>query len=139
MTWHPWRHLRAMTDVDVTWDAADGTLGTWCAGTRAMAFHPRQSQAQRRCTVTHEIVHAELSHEGPCSPATELLVLKTSARRLISIQALADAIVFHRDDRSALAQELWVDRQTLDARLDHLHPCEQGYLRRRLGRSEECA
>ena len=139
MTWHPWRHLRAMSDVHVTWDAADGTLGTWCAGTRSMAFHPDQSQAQRRCTVAHEIVHAELAHVGPCTEATELRVLKISARRLIGLRALADAVVFHLDDRTALAQELWVDRQTLDARLDHLHPWEQGYLQRRLACSDECA
>lgn len=139
MTWHPWRHLRSMTDVAVTWDAPDGTLGTWCAVTRAMAFHPEQSQAQRRCTATHEIVHAELAHAGPCTESTELMVLKISARRLIGVRALGDAVVFHLDDRAALAQELWVDRQTLDARLDHLHPAEKGYLRRRLTMREECA
>jgi hypothetical protein len=128
-----------MTDIQVTWDADDGTLGTWCGLTRTIAFHSRQSQAQRRCTATHEIVHAELAHDGPCTAATELLVLKISARRLISLRALAEAVLFHLDDRAALAHELWVDRQTLDARLDHLHPGERGYLAQHLARREQSA
>lgn len=34
------------------------------------------------------------------------------------------------------ADELWVDRRTLQARLDHLHPSERHYLRRRLNEEE---
>lgn len=130
MSFHPWRALRAV-DVDVRWSPMPGRLGSWSLRERRITMDPRQSQAQKRCTITHELVRVERGHDGPQPPAVDLAVRKEAAKRLISIYALADAIVW-TENRDELAYELWVDRATVDARLDHLHPAEAGYLRRRL-------
>lgn len=136
MSWHPWRAIRNL-DVTVLWERRDDLLGSWDDDTRTMTFHPDQSQRQRRCTATHELVHAELGHRGHCAGKAELRVRKEAARRLISIYALGEALAFHgEDDVEALADELWVDPDTLATRLTWLHPAERGYLRRRLERRE---
>jgi hypothetical protein len=134
--WHPWRAIRGL-DVTVLWERREGLLGSWDDDSRTMTFHPDQSQRQRRCTAAHELVHAELGHRGHCDGKADLRVHKEASRRLISIYALGEAIVIYGEqDREALADELWVDVDTLRTRMDWLHPAERGYLRRRLERRE---
>ena len=114
-------------------------LGSWDLASSEIVLHPRQSQAQRRCTLTHELVHAERADLGECSERIEELVHAEAARRLITIEALVDAAMYHEDDLEALAEALWVDLETLQARLAHLHPAERGYLQRRLSMKEHTA
>jgi hypothetical protein len=139
VTWHPWRALRAMTHVDIQWERMDGLLGTWDAVTSTITLHPDQRQDERRCTATHEAIHAEWGHEGGCDPKTELRVRKEAARRLIPIAALADALMFYGHDLHQVRLELWVDPETLRTRLDHLHPAERGYIRARMRARDEGA
>lgn len=101
-----------------------------------MTLDPRQLQAERRCTAMHELIHAERGHHG-CQPGpVEMSVHKEAARRLISIHALVDALVFYGEDWAAVAEECWVDEETLHTRREHLHPAERGYLLRRLAALE---
>jgi len=134
MTFNPWRAIRRMSDVTVVWQRRPGILGSWCEQTRTLTLDPDQNQAERRCTVAHEQIHAERG-DTDCHPR----VHREAARRLIDIHALAEAAVFYGDDLAQVAEQLWVDGETLRARLDHLHPSERGYLQRRLAMKENSA
>lgn len=138
--WHPWRALRERSEITVRWERMDGRLGAWCADTNTIRMHPGQGQAQGRVTATHEQIHAERGHRG-CQPdAVEVSVRKATARRCITLYSLADAVLFYgTDDLAALADELWVDVETVHTRLTHLHPAERGYLERRLAARDGAA
>lgn len=139
MRYHPWRAIRARSDVKVRWEPRAGILGGWCARTRTLIFHPDQTQAERRCTAAHELVHIEHGHVGECDERTDQLVHREAARRLIPIRDLADAVLFYEDDLDGMAEHLWVDHDTLKTRLDHLHPAERGLLKRALAMKEQTA
>jgi hypothetical protein len=137
--WHPWRTIRNRPDITVRWRRLDGRLREWCADIRTITPDPRQLQRERRCTATHEAIRAERGDR--CGdPKTELLVEKASARRLIGIYPLTEAVLFHgTTDLAAFAEELWVDEKTAQIRLEHLHPAERGYIERRLAAREGAA
>ena len=96
----------------------------------------RLLQRERRSSLTHELEHVERGHTGCCDPAEESLVRQAAAHRLISLEALASALAWTRDV-TELAEELWVDETTVRTRLDHLHPSEQAFLRRRLSHTRD--
>lgn len=136
--WHPWRVLGRMSHVIVEWtdDLPAHVLGD-TDGVSHIRMAKDQLQVERRCTITHEMVHVERGHSGCCDVKAEARVRREAARRLIPIHALGEAIAFYGEhDVEALADELWVDDDTLLTRLAHLHPAERGYLRRRLERVE---
>ncbi|QPK80784.1 ImmA/IrrE family metallo-endopeptidase [Schaalia sp. ZJ405] len=117
--WHPWRALRERTDLALVWtnNLPMGVLGV--TDGQRIYMTPRQLQAERRCTLTHELVHVERGHEG-CQPvAVERQVCVEAARRLIEIDSLVDAVVWGRSPEE-IADELWVDVDTLLVRLDSL-------------------
>lgn len=134
---HPWRRLRALAQIDLVWAVMPGRLGE-TDGKSLIWLHPHQSQAQRRCTLAHELAHIELGHVEGCTAREESQTARLAARRLIPIEALADALVWthHLDD---VAEALWVDRDTLDVRLDRLHPSEHHYIRARLAARDDSA
>lgn len=89
----------------------------------------------------HELVHLE---RGPAvrgyGAREELEVSKEAARRLLpDIRGVGEALAWAARGREfdaacldEAADELWVDRGTLRVRLEHLHPAERAYLKRRL-------
>jgi hypothetical protein len=84
------------------------------------------TQAERRCTLTHELVHRERGPvpEDPLAAAREERVVEEiSARRLITLDALVDGLRWTRQPHE-LAERLWVDEPTLDVRLDTLDRLE---------------
>jgi hypothetical protein len=97
-----------------------------------IALRAGTTAAQRRCTLTHEIVHLErgLRDCGPWAAREERQVHAEVARRLIRIEDLACAIrhLGGADDTSALAQALDVDRETLRLRLMLLSGAERAYI-----------
>lgn len=136
--YHPWQHLAHLTHLTVRWsrdDAElDGALGWFYVDTDEIVLDARQTQAERRSTLTHELVHAERG-DGPCGSVVldarqELVVSRAAARRLIPLRALGEALVWSRDP-DEVADELWVDVETLRVRMAHLHPAERAYLIRR--------
>lgn len=111
-----------------------GLMGSTCHRRRVITLDLRLSQAERRCTIAHELEHVE---RGPM-PADPILAAREEeaidravARRLVTIRALGDALAWART-RDEAAEELWVDVATLEARLRSLHPAERAYLNRRL-------
>jgi len=134
VSYHPWRALRDLTHISLLWRERlpNGDLGHCLHAHRLIILSRRQTQAERRCTIAHELVHLE---RGPCAPShvgrEELVVEREAARRLISIEALAEAMAWSTDS-AEVAEELWVDEPMLKARLDSLHPAERAYLRQRL-------
>jgi len=121
-----------MKHVLVEWtdDLPEHVLGD-TDGVRHIRMAKDQLQVERRCTLTHELIHIERGDQG-CEARAEDAVRRETARRLIPIRALGDAVVFWGDDLAALADELWVDEDTMQTRLDTLHPSERGYLKRRV-------
>lgn len=135
---HPWRAIRAMTDVTVLFEAEPGRRGSWCHRTRTIRVNPRLLQVERREVVTHERQHALRGHEACQPPAEELSVRKAVARELIDLRDLGRALLWS-DDLHEVADELWVTPELLQLRVRWLHPAEQGYLRRRLAVKEVSA
>lgn len=125
--WHPWRRLRALTHVHLHWQPLVGLLGA-TNGRDLIVMDPRQSQAQRRCTIAHELAHIDLGHTDGCSPTEETEARALAARRLITMPALLDALAWS-EELEEVADELWVDLDTLYARLDHLTPHECAQIR----------
>ena len=80
-------------------------------------------------------MHAE---RGPaprwCRPREEEQVRREAARRLIPIRELGEALAAWDWDLWQVADELFVDVPTVEARLRGLHPSERHYLTRRLER-----
>ncbi len=141
MRWHPWRVLRRTPDLYVQWtdDLPADTLGAY-DGHGTVFLASGQLQTEARCTLTHEQVHAERGDVGHCDPKTERRVRREAARRLVPVRALAEALLFHGErDLPAVADELWVDLDTLTVRLDTMHPADRGYLTRRLQDREDSA
>lgn len=142
--YHPWRHLSRLTHIKVRWSRddteLDGALGWFYVDTDEIVLDARQTQAERRSTLTHELVHAE-RRDGPCGSVVldarqERTVSQVAARRLIPLRALGEALRWSRDP-DEVAEELWVDVDTLRVRMAHLHPAERAYLKRRVEEVEE--
>lgn len=89
-----------------------------------ITLHPHQSQAQRRCTLQHELVHHARGTEHGHDDAEERHVEQVAARILIPMGMLLDKLRWTRD-MTELADELWVDEPMLRARLDGLSPGEK--------------
>lgn len=134
--WHPWRALSRLPDITLRWERTPGLLGTWCGITRTISLHPDQNQAERRSTLSHEIIHAERGHVGECSGAIERAVHEEAARRLIPLSDLAEAVVWSVDEWE-MSEDLWVDQNTVRTRLDTLMRWEQDYIEQRLAAKEE--
>jgi hypothetical protein len=132
---HPWRAIRNRPEITVQWKRMPGRLGEWCERTATMTLNPDQSQRQRRCTAAHELVHAERGHVGPCSGAVERQVHAEAARRLITEEALVDALLWSQDEHD-LAEQIWCDVATVRARLDGLTDVEKARIEQRIAERE---
>lgn len=138
MTWHPWRTLARLPEITLAWERMPGLLGSWHSLTKTITLHPDQSQAQRRCTLTHELVHHERGDVGRCHGPVERAVHEEAARRLITIEALADALVWSQDEWE-VAQEVWTDVPTARLRINALTDAEKDYIESRIAAREGVA
>lgn len=136
--YHPWRALRHLPHITLNWSTTRVHGSTdGCS----ITLHPLLTQAERRSTLTHELIHLE---RGPAPPhltaREEALVEEIAARRLVDLDDLADAIVWHdghaHDD---MADDLWVDRAMLLARIRSLTPDERAYIEDAVARKENSA
>jgi len=126
--WHPWRYLREHPEIFVEWVRLYGRSAR-TNGVDLIEMDSRQRQVERRCSLTHEILHIEFGHVEGCDHPDEQRVVQGSARRLITIRALGRAVAWS-GDRAEQADELWVVEDVLNVRLAHLHWSERGYLER---------
>ena len=126
-----WPHVQVVIER-----MAGDLLGEVRDGGQLIALRAGTSDAQRRCTLTHELVHLErgLLECGQWSRRDELLVHNEVARRLIPLGVLAAAIRASgtAEDLPTLAQSLDVDTETLQLRFTRLDRSERRLLRRSL-------
>ncbi|WP_394940726.1 ImmA/IrrE family metallo-endopeptidase [Psychromicrobium sp. YIM B11713] len=120
---HPWRTLGSLPHITVIWTElehhsalTDGVSKIW--------LDRRLFQVERRCSLTHELIHIERGHTRRQDPAAELSVRAETARRLIPWEELL------RHKRWALSIEeladcLWVTPRVLQDRIDHLSAAER--------------
>lgn len=119
-----------MPDWDVVFSPLPpGLIGATDTTARRIHLDSRMLQAQRRCTLDHELVHAEAGDLGCQGPKREAWIAQASARRLITLERLLDAVRWALSVEE-LADELFVDVDTLRCRLEHLHPSEVAAVRR---------
>lgn len=133
--WHPWRTLRALAHVDLHWtkDLPVGVLGA--TDGRHIWMDDRQLQVERRSTLAHELAHLHLEHTGGCGPREEDEARALAARWLIDMDSLLDALAWS-EHLEEVADELWVDLDTLYARLDTLTGAERAAIRELHSRTE---
>lgn len=108
---HPWRDLRNRPHIIVEWSTLPPGLSGATDGQR-IYMHKRLKQAERRCTLTHELVHIDLGHEGCQPPAVERRVRYQTARRLITLSHAIRTSQWTTDLYEATA-ELWVTPRVL--------------------------
>ncbi|MDT4915996.1 MAG: hypothetical protein QOH89_696 [Pseudonocardiales bacterium] len=118
----PWHDLAVnWPEVDVRIEPMTGTL-LGVLAYPVILLRAGTSAAQRRCTLTHEIVHLERGIDdcGPWHEREEQQVHREVARRLIPVEALVAAVrsLGPGVDLGQLAQALDVDRETARIRLD---------------------
>jgi gp43 len=106
--------------------AAIATRGYCDHSRRLIVVNARLSRAEERCTLTHEIIHAE---RGPVpahhAAREERIVDAEAARRLIPLEALLEAVRWACCPAEA-AEALGVDVPTLLARIATLTPVSHG-------------
>jgi hypothetical protein len=134
--YHPWRALRDLDDWTlVVTDLPDGYWGLTLHGSHTVLITRGLTQAERRCTIAHEIEHIV---GGPAPPGREsqdeLRARRNAAHKLLpDVRQLADALLWAQGDLVVAAQELWVDVGTLQDRLRLMtHPAERAFLRHRV-------
>ena len=131
---HPWRDFRTLIEWTLIWADLPDMMGQTCWSTRTITLDRQLTQAERRCTIAHEIEHARrgpVLNEPNLAAKEEHAIDASVARRLIGIEDLGEALAWAHSHAEA-AEDLWVDLPTLQARLRYLHPSERHYLRRRL-------
>lgn len=123
----PWGALRRLKHIHISFvrmpDAAPGRTD----GLRVIWLDSRLQQDERRCALTHELVHIEHGHDGCQCRRAENTVRIETARRLITIDDLCRHAAWARSSQE-LAEELWVTPDVLIDRLQSLTPDETGQL-----------
>lgn len=121
------------------WDLVWARLPSAVAGCTDFVNHAVMiaidlSPAERRSTLAHEVEHIRrgpVPTEPVLAAREERAVEEAAARQLINIRDLAELLA-ESDEPAYVADALGVDPELLSTRLDHLHPSEVAFLRRRL-------
>ncbi|BBZ85105.1 hypothetical protein MA5S0422_3942 [Mycobacteroides abscessus 5S-0422] len=86
------------------------------------------TQAERRSTLTHELIHVDRGIAPVIHRAREEHYVDVlAARRLIPLPALLRGLQWTNDDYE-LAEELWTDVHTVRVRRQTLTPAERDWL-----------
>jgi hypothetical protein len=131
--YHPWRDLRDnWPEIEVRIEPMpSGLLGE--LRYPVIALRAGTSAAQRRCTLTHELVHLERGVRdcGRWAEREEREVHAEVARRLIAIDLLVAAVreTGGSSDPALLAGPLDVDRETVRIRLELVTAAERTRIR----------
>ena len=129
MCYHPWREARSREHLRIEFTRLpDGRRG--CIRGNQVTINTADDQAQRRCTITHELVHDErqvFPRDRVLRAREEATVERIAARRLIMLEQLVDTLRWTREPREAAA-ELWVDVPMLVAFVRSLTDEERRWL-----------
>ena len=133
--YHPWRHFRTVVSWDLVWANLPAAIAAETDfKSRTVTLDRGLLQAERRCTIAHELTHIE---RGPTldhpwwEAREEAVVDRIAAGRLVTIDDLGEALAW-ADHHAEVAEELWVDVPTVQARLAGLTRDERHYLASRL-------
>lgn len=127
----PWGKLRQLAHIAIIWTRPHSHASAATDGTSRIWLDPELTQIERRCALTHELIHIHYGHRG-CQPrAIERRVCLEAARLLVKFEHLAEQAHWAHT-MGELAEELsvteavLVDRfQTLDGdQLQQLWPNE---------------
>lgn len=129
--YNPWDEARRLGVRVITRELPGTMWGCWHGPSRTVILDSTLVQHERRVTLAHELVHAERGDTCRQDRRTEAAVHAIAARRLVTLDALADALRWTRDP-DALAEELWVDTATVEVLLDDLDDAERAWLEDRL-------
>lgn len=132
---HPWSRLRNAAHIRLRWHHG-GPMG-WCRhSTQEVSIRKDLTQAERRSTLAHELIHLD---RGPAikgfEEQEEKAVCEEAARWLIPLDKLVDALVWAFDDEE-VADLLWVDLDTVQTRLVTLTSKETAEINAALDRAE---
>ena len=117
---NPWIHLHQVLMPDGKPGATDGKQVIW--------LDSRLTARERRCVLTHELVHLQYEHMDCQAPKVERRVRRETAHLLVPWPELAR---FECIDTEALAEELNVTSLVLLDRIDALSVVERELLRER--------
>lgn len=113
---HPWGILRKLAHIRLSWVVMPDRVPGRTNGLDVIWMDKRLDQVERRCTLTHELIHIERRDVG-CQPeAIEFAVRAEAARRLIPIEGLTHALSWSTSPQE-VADELWVTPGVLADRL----------------------
>lgn len=137
----PWEHIgAAYPDWVVRRRELHGPREMLCWRRRVVLLELDQGTAAARCSLAHAIGHLELRHAAGATTARfrdheEAAADLLAARRLIPLARLVEAAQWSTD-LGEMASDLWVDRDMLRCRIDHLHPAERAAVRQALATRE---
>lgn len=132
---HGWRFWRDHPHMRLHWADLPGTLRAATDGTSNTWFDSKTLQVERRCDSVHEHEHVLAGHTSCVFGIAEARIRWRAARRLTpSSSHLADALIMFDRDLELVADHLWIDMPTMEARVDprFMLPAERFYLHRRL-------
>lgn len=130
----PWAELASLPGIQVLYEEIEDCWGFYDHATETIHLDSRLNQAERRCTLTHELIHAHGRDKAEhVTPAVERRVENEAARRLIPLDALADILRWAPNEH-VVADALWVDVDTVRNRLDGLTAEERTYISERQDR-----
>lgn len=113
-----------------------------CRRRKVILINNAHSWPAKRSSLAHAVAHLDLGHAETTSSyfekREEVDADQMAARRLITLDALAEALCWTRD-YGEIAEELLVDVTMLKVREKHLHVSERHYLRRQVRPIEEIA
>lgn len=136
VAFHPWRELRARRDIEVVFtDALPEDIRGETDG-HTIWMDSSQLQAERRCTLVHELEHIDRGHTCAVTHAQEMLVRVATARRLIPLDRLASSIAWSRNEYE-IAETLHVDVDVVRDRLATLDIYETEFVEKTIAAIEE--
>lgn len=127
--YHPWREARRRSHLEIHFVQLDDDHRGCIRGPR-VTINSGDLQVERRCTITHELVHDErriFPTDRVLRAREELRVERIAARRLIALDRLVDALVWSRRTEE-VAEELWVDVPMLVALVQSLTDRERDWI-----------
>lgn len=117
-----------------------GVAGYWDRETDTIVVNSRLTPRSRRSTIEHERIHRERGDEKCLNSwmdkKQELAVEREAARRLVSIDAIIDGLLWCQD-HSELAEHWDVDEHMVHARMGSLTDQERELIECFLDREEE--
>lgn len=127
----PWGKLRDLAHIAIIWTRPHSHASAATDGTSRIWLDPDLTQVEKRCALTHELVHIKYGHQG-CQPlAAEREVCFETARLLVTLEHLTEHAGWARTigelaEELSVTEEVLVDRlMTLDGdQLQRLWPAD---------------